>query len=144
MKHVITIIIMLRTLIICNAQQNAADLNDRWFEVKLSEMAYQLQMDSVQKEEFRPIYKQYCDDMIALWHEWKNTHRPQSTEDVVEVQKLYIRMQQTAQSVRLKYVDEFASVLNAKQILRVFAVENHIQRRLKIRKDRAYRRSGIK
>ena len=46
--------------------------------------------------------------------------------------------QQQAQAIRLRYVDEFSTVLSASQVSRFFEVENDIQKKLLQRRQRAY------
>ena len=48
-----------------------------------------------------------------------------------------MEMQQRAQGIRMKYVDKFATVLNARQIDRFFDVESAIQKKLKERREQA-------
>jgi hypothetical protein len=48
--------------------------------------------------------------------------------------------QQKAQTIRMKYIDEVATVLNASQLNRFFEVESKIQLKLKARLDKSRRR----
>ena len=48
-----------------------------------------------------------------------------------------MEMQQRAQGIRMKYIDEFATVLNAHQVEKFYEVESAIQQKLKERKEKA-------
>ncbi len=51
--------------------------------------------------------------------------------------KRKMEMQQRAQGIRMKYIDKFATVLNANQVNRIYEVESLIQKKLKERRDQA-------
>jgi hypothetical protein len=53
------------------------------------------------------------------------------------VAKRKMEMQQRAQGIRMKYIDKFATVLNANQVNRIYEVESLIQKKLKERRNQA-------
>ena len=46
-----------------------------------------------------------------------------------------MQRQQQAQAIRLRYVDEFTTVLTASQVSRFFEVESEIQKKLMLRRQ---------
>lgn len=124
------------------AQQKGKQLNERLFEAKLNEMAFQLQMNEEQKNAFEPIYKHFCEDMLAAWNEKTITKQAQTQQEVVEQQKLHIERQQRVQAIRLRYIDEFATVLNANQLQRIYIIENQIQHKIKAHREHRKQHNG--
>ena len=51
-------------------------------------------------------------------------------EQKLQLTKHRMERQQQAQAIRLKYIDEFATVLTAQQVSRFYEVEGQIQRKL--------------
>ncbi|MGN0191760.1 MAG: Spy/CpxP family protein refolding chaperone [Candidatus Cryptobacteroides sp.] len=129
-KFLIPILLCLSSLTaIC--QEKAADVNNRFFEAKIREFVYRLELTDSQRDTFIPVYKRYSDEMSAAVGEKQRNREPATTsEEAAARAKERIERQQRAQSVRLKYVDEFAAVLNPSQMSRLFDVENQIQRKL--------------
>ena len=108
------------------------DFFEKFFNAKVNELAQQLCMTEEQKTKFTPIYRKYMKDMGELWKAPKAQKKPQgppSEEDRVAFAKRRLELQKTAQSIRLKYIDEFATVLNAQQVSRIYDVEDEIQRK---------------
>ena len=83
------------------------------------------------------MYRAYCEEMTALWNERKKPIKPSTSTDAAAMAKRKMEMQQRAQGIRMKYVDKFATVLNARQIDRFFDVESAIQKKLKERREQA-------
>ena len=122
-----------------SAQSHRADtLNERVFEAKVREMVYRLNITDEQKPKFVSIYRHYSEEMIAAWGEHQRPTRPTTTDEAAALQKQKLQRQQRAQAIRLRYIDEFATVLNAQQLSRFFDVENDIQKRLKARRGRTH------
>lgn len=134
------LITMLLTLVAVTsaAQSHRADtLNERVFDAKVREMVYRLNITDEQKPKFVSIYRRYSEEMIAAWGEHQRPSRPTTTEAAAALQKRRLERQQRAQAIRMKYIDEFAKVLNASQLNQFFDVENAIQKKLKARRDHA-------
>ena len=53
----------------------------------------------------------------------------------LELTKRKMQRQQQAQAIRLRYVDEFTTVLSASQVSRFFEVESEIQKKLMLRRQ---------
>ena len=109
--------------------QNTHKLNDRYFQAKVSELTMRLKMDDRQKEKFIPIYRRYSEEMRATVG--VRPHPKHLTDaERLELTKRRMHRQQQAQAIRMRYVDEFATVLSAQQVSRFFEVEGEIQRKL--------------
>ena len=111
-------------------------MNQRYFDAKIREFVYRLHLTDQQKEQFIPIYKRYIDEMRATVGEReKRTTPPATAEEAAALEKTRIERQQAAQAIRMKYVDEFATVLDPDQLSRLYQVESQIQRKLMSRKN---------
>lgn len=114
-----------------------ASLNERLYKTKVRELVYRLHITESQQKKFEPIYRAYCEEMTALWAERKRPIKPSSSSDAAAIEKRKIEMQQRAQSIRMKYIDKFATVLTPNQVERFYEVESIIQQKLKERRDQA-------
>ena len=121
-------------------------VNEKFFNAKIREFVYQLELTDAQKEAFIPVYKRYCEDMKATFKRPekakpeakpgtdKKGQRPQMTsEDAAKRLKHIIECQQKAQTIRLQYIDEFAKVLEPRQLMRLYDVEDQIQHKVMTR-----------
>ena len=116
-------------------QSQNEDINQRFFDVKIREFVYRLNLSDSQRDAFIPIYKRYNDEMRAtIGVPDLSKERPSTTEEATAEAKARIERQQKAQAIRLKYVEEFAAVLDPDQLSRLYEVENYIQRKLLGRK----------
>ena len=129
-RMLISIILCLSTLTaIC--QEKAEEVNNRFFEAKIREFVYRLELTDSQRDAFIPVYKRYSDEMHAAVGERQRDHEKATTsEEAAARAKEHIERQQKAQAIRMKYVDEFAQILTPSQLSRLFEVENQIQRKL--------------
>ena len=75
--------------------------------------------------------------MTALWNERSKPIKPSTSTDAAAKAKRKMEMQQRAQGIRMKYIDKFATVLNANQVDRIYEVESIIQKKLKERRNQA-------
>ena len=124
-------------------QDKSEAVNQRYFEAKIRELVYHLNLTDGQKEAFIPIYRRYNDEMRAVVGERKKPEsRPGTSEEAAAVAKARIERQQQAQSIRMKYVDEFATVLEPDQLNRLYEVEGQIQRKLMNRQNGNRRGEG--
>ena len=124
-------------------QEKSDAVNQRYFEAKIRELVYHLNLTDGQKEAFIPIYRRYNDEMRAVVGERKLPEsRPGTSEEAAAVAKARIERQQQAQSIRMKYVDEFATVLEPDQLNRLYEVEGQIQRKLMNRQNGNRRGEG--
>ncbi len=112
-------------------------LNERLYKAKVRELVYRLHITEAQQKKFEPIYRAYCQEMTALWAERKRPIKPCTSSDAAAIEKRKIEMQQRAQSIRMKYIDKFATVLTPNQVERFYEVESIIQQKLKERRDQA-------
>ena len=124
-------------------QEKSDAVNQRYFEAKIRELVYYLNLTDGQKEAFIPIYRRYNDEMRAVVGERKKPEsRPGTSEEAAAVAKARIERQRQAQSIRMKYVDEFATVLEPDQLNRLYEVEGQIQRKLMNRQNGNRRGEG--
>lgn len=113
-------------------------LNERFYQAKLQELVQRLSITSNQKAKFEPMYRDYCEEMTALWASRKQPiSATSSSSKAAAIEKRKMEMQQRAQGIRMKYIDKFATVLTANQVERFFEVESAIQKKLKERKEQA-------
>ncbi len=134
-QYIITLLLMLFTA--SASAQNTQKLNERYFQAKVRELTMRLDMSDSQKEKFVPIYRRYSEEMRATVGEYKKPAKPLTNEERLAHTKRKMERQQQAQSIRMKYVDEFATILSADQVSRFFEVENEIQRKLMQRRQQA-------
>lgn len=118
-------------------QGKADDIGERYFDAKLREFVYRLHMSDQQKELFVPIYRRYSEEMRAAVGapREKGAAYGATAEEAAALAKERIERQQAAQAVRMKYVDEFATVLDPDQLSRLYETESQIQRKLLRRKS---------
>ena len=119
------------------AGESNRSLNERFYQAKFKEMVYRLHITAEQQKKFEPIYRAYCEEMTALWNERTKPIKPSTSSSAAAVEKRKMEMQQRAQGIRMKYIDKFATVLNASQVERFYEVESIIQKKLKERKEQA-------
>ncbi len=134
------------------AAQNVKNdsINERFFNAKVHELTYRLNITDEQKKDFVAVYRRYNDEMRTVWDGTRmkkrdealnkgnrkakaaNGEAPQkrTSADVAAAQKRKMERQQKAQNVQMKYLDEFAKVLDAKQMSKFYEVENKIQKKL--------------
>lgn len=110
--------------------QDAQKLNERYFQAKVKELAMRLKMTDEQKAKFIPMYRDYSEKMRAVVGEYKKPTKPLTDQERLALTKQKLERQQQAQSIRMKYVDEFSTILTAQQVSQLFEVESEIQRKL--------------
>ncbi len=154
----ILLAVMLMLVALTGAAQDkkSENLNEKFFDAKVSELVYRLDMTDDQKSKFIPIYRRYTEEMLSVMGpfkkkgDWKKGDKKagekkegeakQKKQQLTEEQKLErmkMRMekQKKAQDIRLKYLDEFSKVLTAKQVNKFYEVENKMQNKLKNRRQ---------
>lgn len=137
-KLIITFLLLLfTTSAIAQENRDNNSLNERFYKAKLRELIYRLNITSEQQKKFEPIYREYCEEMTALWAERKRPIPPNTSSEAAAIEKRKMEMQQRAQGIRMKYIDKFATVLNDNQVERFFEVESAIQKKLKERREHA-------
>ena len=138
MKKIIllTIIILIGLTSAASGNSNTS-LNERLYRAKVRELVYRLHITADQQKKFEPIYRSYCEEMSELWASRKQPFKPNTSGDAAAIAKRKMEMQQRAQGIRMKYIDQLATVLNAEQVSRFFEVESIIQKKLKEKHDRA-------
>lgn len=137
MRQILSIVLFFLLPVFLSAQvTEASSVNERLLNAKVRELVYRLHITHSQKTEFTQIYRRYNEDMTALWRNSRQTAaQPHTAADIA---KRKLACQQQAQAVRMKYIDEFAKVLNDIQLARLYEVESIIQRKLMARKRNAY------
>ena len=117
-----------------------ASLNERYYQAKVRELVHQLHITKQQQKVFEPIYRRYCEEMSSLWAERKKPISPNTSTNAADIEKRRMELQQRAQGIRMKYIDEFAKVLTAQQVEQFYKVESAIQKKIKERRDHAQNR----
>ena len=135
MKKHILLTILACLVAVSGVAQRHGTFNERQFNAKVSEITYRLRLSDEQVTRFRPIYEQYNKDMIAAWGEDEVESVPKTSGEAAERVKQRMARQQRAQSIRIAYIDKFATVLTPGQLQKFYRVENDIQRRLRERKS---------
>lgn len=137
MKQMMIWMTMTLVCLTAMAGEGNRSLNERFYQAKIKEMVYRLHITAEQQKKFEPIYRSYCEEMTALWNERTKPIKPSTSSSAAAVEKRKMEMQQRAQGIRMKYIDKFATVLNASQVERFYEVESIIQKKLKERKEQA-------
>ena len=140
MKRITVIIVLAMLCLTTMASDDSSALNERFYQAKLKELTSRLHITSSQMKKFEPMYRSYSQEMKALWADSKRPIAPSTSTDAAAMAKRKMEMQQRAQGIRMKYIDKFATVLNAGQIDRFFEVESIIQEKLKERREQSRRR----
>lgn len=172
-QTIFTLLLMLVALTTAaqDKEKNKERLAENFFNAKVSELVYRLDMTEEQKEKFIPIYRRYNDEIKTVMGPRKpgfhhprhkrhsvegkcpegmkshqecdnqqeckqqKEHKKQLTdEEKIVLTKQKLEKQQQAQAIRLKYVDEFSTVLSAQQVSRFFEVEKDINKMMVKRK----------
>ena len=126
------------TTIIVSAQ-NVQKINERYFQAKVSELALRLEMTDSQKTKFVPVYRRYSEEMRQTVGVRQQPSKSLTDEERLELTKRKMQRQQQAQTIRIKYIDEFSRFLSASQVSRFFEVESEIQKKLMERRNRTHR-----
>ena len=135
-QFIITILVMLTVTV---SAQDSVKINERYFQAKVSELALRLEMTDSQKSRFVPIYRRYSEEMRAVVVIKQRPSKPLTDEERLELTKRKMQRQQQAQTIRMRYVDEFSTVLSAGQVSRFYEVESEIQKKLMQRRRRMNR-----
>ncbi len=155
--------LMLVALTAAAQDKKSETLNEKYFDAKVSELVYRLDMTDEQKSKFIPIYRRYTEEMrsVAIPRHKKAAERNKqeakgdqkagehkkkelTDEEKLERQRKHIESQMQIQSIRLKYMDEFSKVLTAKQVNKLYEVENKIHKKLKERRQHPQGGKGFK
>ena len=143
MKRYLIPLFMLLASFSAFAQEQDADVKEKFKEARIREFVYRLELTDQQKEAFVPIYEQYSEEMReAMGRPGKKGHgdkekaekKEMTSEAAAQILKERIARQQKAQEIRLKYIDEFATVLEPRQLMHLYETEDQIQRQLMNRK----------
>ena len=135
-QFMITLLLMLAVTV---SAQDSAKINERYFQAKVRELALRLEMTDSQKNRFVPIYRRYSEEMRAVAGVRQRRTKPLADEERLELTKRKMQRQQQAHAIRMRYVDEFATVLSAVQVSRFFEVESEIKNKLMQRRSRVNR-----
>lgn len=131
MKKFFFTLLLLCPALVALAQEKNEDVSQRLFDAKIREFVYRLELTDQQKADFVPLYKRYDEEMQAtVGKKEKYQGPPATSEESAARVKARIQRQQKAQTVRLKYVDEFAKVLDPIQLNRFYKEENQIQNKV--------------
>lgn len=162
----ISMLLCLTTLTAAAQATTQGNMEEKVFDAKVRELVYRLHITDEQKAKFVPIYRRYNDEMRATWGEHpkgpkgkkgdkkdgkgqkdvkpQKPQKPATGKEAAELQKRKMERQQRAQAVRMKYIDELGTVLDADQVSRFFEVESKIQKKLMERKHTPKGKHGKK
>ncbi len=158
MKQIVLSVMLMLVALTATAQDKKSEtLNEKYFEARVSELTYRLDLTDEQKSKFTPIYRRYTEEMFSIMAphkrkgDWKKRDNKQATDqkdgdvkqkkekltDEEKLARMKMRMekQKKAQDIRLKYMDEFSKVLTAKQVNKFYEVESKMQKKLKVRRQ---------
>ena len=111
-------------------------MSQRFFDAKIREFVYRLDIKDSQKADFVAVYQRYNDEVRAtMGKKERPDKKPETAEAAAAAVKSRLENQNKAQDIRIKYVDEFAKVLTPEQLLRFYEVEAQIQHKLMDRKN---------
>ena len=127
---------LLLMITVAASAQDVQKINERYFQAKVNELALRLEMTDSQKKRFIPIYRRYSEEMRATVGIKQRPTTPLSDEERLELTKRKMQCQQQAQAIRLRYLDEFHTVLSVNQVTHFFEVESEIQKKLMQRRRR--------
>lgn len=135
------------------------DPKEKFFQARVKEMVFRLKITDEQKPEFEKVYKAYTEAVRqAVGAQERPVRKPGdrtqkdknqkssadqarperkklTKEEAIKIEKSKIERQQKLQEVKLQYIDEFAKVLEADQLVRLYSVENQIQQKLHSRQQ---------
>ncbi len=132
MKHILFFLFTLLAAIPSSAQTQASDsLQNRFLETKVQEISNRLQFTDDQKAQFTPVYRRYTEAMIAACDGYQKPVHPSTSQEAAANIRKHLEVQQRLHGIRLRFVDEFAAVLNPQQMSRLFSLENMVQRKVK-------------
>ena len=95
-------------------------LNERLYKAKVRELVYRLHITPEQQKKFEPIYRNYCEEMSALWAERKRPIKPSNSTDAAAIAKRKMEMQQRQterQNIARRMASEYLAFLIDKEKL---------------------------
>ncbi len=138
-QMIITVLLVLATMTATAQEQKSNEINEKFFNAKVSELVYRLDISDEQKSKFVSIYRKYNEEMRSVMRPRvkQKSDKDQKPTDEEKLARTKQRMerQQQAQAIRLKYLDEFSTVLSAQQVNKFYEVENKMQKKLMDRKN---------
>ena len=133
------IVIFAATLLALAAvAQDKTDVRGRIYAAKLKHMTHSLNLSADQQTQFAEIYQRYNEEMHKVLPAGRDK-RPVA-EDVKSEAKAIkdqLQKQKAAIDVQTKYIDQFARVLDAKQLHRFLQSERKISTKFKAKRDSA-------
>lgn len=132
---------MLMLVSLITSAQDVAKLNERYFQAKVRELVIRLEITDAQKTKFIPLYRQYSEEMRATVGQRQIPAGSLSDKERLALTKRRLERQQQAQTIRLRYIDKFSTILTAQQVSRFFDVESEIQKKLIQRRQQRSRKS---
>lgn len=157
MKKMILSALLFATVLSAAAQNEKNDsIYEKFLNAKVRELTYRLEITDEQKANFVNVYRKYNDEMRAAWGarhkkapkaelaEKKDKSKQLSSADVANAKRKQMERQQKAQNVQMKYLDEFAKVLDAKQLNKFYETEAKIQKKLMERRNHPKGKPGMR
>lgn len=148
MKQLYAIWLIAITMFACStapAQAAGKKLNQEQalmlFNAKMKMMQEKLALTDEQTEQLIPVYKNYLQELDAVFksRKYPRRYKPTSAEDACNVMTERLDVNASVIQLQKKYIREFAKILNADQVMKIYRVEGQIQH--EIRKEKR-RRAG--
>ena len=139
MKQLFSILIITLCLAMAapaQAQRGYKKLNkeqaEQLFNAKMKMMQEKLALSDEQTEKLIPVYQNYLNELETVFNSRKHPRRykPTSADDACKVITERLDINARVIDLQKKYIREYAKFLNADQVMKIYRVENQIQREI--------------
>lgn len=139
MKQLFSILIITLCLAMAapaQAQRGHKKLNkeqaEQLFNAKMKMMQEKLALSDEQTEKLIPVYREYLSELETVFRSRKHPRRykPTSADDACNVMTERLDINARVIDLQKKYIREYAKFLNADQVMKIYRVENQIQREI--------------
>lgn len=134
MKKTAIALLMLGTVLNLWAQEENTQARERLLEAKIDLMISTLDITAEQKQKFTEVYRRYNEKMRSQWSHAQPQHKSQDVKQEAERIKHRLNNQKKAIEVQLSFTEEFANILTAKQLRKLWEVERKLQSKVRLGK----------
>lgn len=108
------------------------------FNARMKMMQEELKLTDEQTEQLIPIYRDYLRDLNNVFHSRKYGHRAKAASSDEAAKIITDRLDVNERVIKLQkdYIVKFSKILNSDQTMRIFQVEQQIQRKIRNEKKR--------
>lgn len=105
---------------------------EQLFNAKVKMMQEKLALSDEQTEKLIPVYQNYLNELETVFNSRKHPRRykPTSADDACKVITERLDINARVIDLQKKYIREYAKFLNADQVMKIYRVENQIQREI--------------